>query len=164
MGVHWQMNKRGRTKKPPHKKDQRPALERRVFRYYEANSKRRGIKFKITFEEFKTYIHKNCFYCGAPPSNKMNPSYGYGRVCRSTLMYSGVDRKDNSKGYTLDNVVPCCKRCNRIKSDLFTYEEMLKLSEFLKGLPKAPQQEAQETEAQLATILRQRIESLKKSS
>jgi len=34
----------------------------------------------------------------------------------------GVDRVDNTKGYTKENCVPCCKICNRLKSDL-TKEE-----------------------------------------
>jgi arginine decarboxylase-like protein len=28
----------------------------------------------------------------------------------------GIDRWDNSRGYFADNVVPCCKDCNRAKS------------------------------------------------
>lgn len=27
----------------------------------------------------------------------------------------GIDRWDNSRGYLADNVVPCCKDCNRAK-------------------------------------------------
>lgn len=39
-----------------------------------------------------------CFYCGASP----------GPV-------NGIDRVDNSRGYTEDNVVSCCFRCNEWK-------------------------------------------------
>ena len=31
---------------------------------------------------------------------------------------NGIDRIDSSKGYSLDNCVPCCPLCNRLKSDL----------------------------------------------
>ena len=34
------------------------------------------------------------------------------------VYHSGVDRIDSSKGYTKDNVVPCCGKCNRMKGDL----------------------------------------------
>ncbi len=37
---------------------------------------------------------------------------------------SGLDRKDNSKGYEFDNVLPCCKTCNSMKSNILTVEEM----------------------------------------
>ena len=36
--------------------------------------------------------------------------------------YNGVDRVDNQKGYTVNIIVPCCKRCNVANSDL-TLEE-----------------------------------------
>ena len=29
--------------------------------------------------------------------------------------FNGIDRKDNNRGYCTDNVVPCCKACNRAK-------------------------------------------------
>jgi hypothetical protein len=35
-----------------------------------------------------------------------------------------VDRKDSSKGYTLNNSVPACKHCNTIKMD-YSYEKFL---------------------------------------
>ena len=38
--------------------------------------------------------------------------------------YNGIDRVDNTRGYTLDNVVPCCFKCNRAK-DTMTKEEFL---------------------------------------
>jgi len=158
------MNKRGRTKKPPAKKTSRPAFERRVYKIYEINSIKRGFKFKLSMEEFTALIYLNCFYCGAKPYNKMTNTGSNGKKINFVLYYSGIDRKDNKKGYTPDNVVPCCKRCNRIKSDLFTFEEMLKLSKFLQGLPKDRGVEAPETEAQLVSILQRRIESLRKFS
>lgn len=34
------------------------------------------------------------------------------------LYINGIDRKDSSKGYTIDNCVPCCTECNTMKSDL----------------------------------------------
>lgn len=31
------------------------------------------------------------------------------------LTYNGIDRLDNSKGYTIDNSVACCSKCNIAK-------------------------------------------------
>jgi hypothetical protein len=31
-------------------------------------------------------------------------------------LYNGIDRIDNARGYERDNIVPCCKFCNRAKS------------------------------------------------
>lgn len=31
------------------------------------------------------------------------------------ILYNGIDRIDNSKGYNLDNCVTCCTQCNTAK-------------------------------------------------
>ena len=49
-----------------------------------------------------------CFYCG----EYLDDSTGV-----------GLDRCDNKKGYTLNNVVPCCARCNRMKNVYVTSDE-----------------------------------------
>jgi hypothetical protein len=36
----------------------------------------------------------------------------------------GIDRKDNTKGYVLENSLPCCYLCNRAKGDK-PYEEFI---------------------------------------
>ena len=77
---------------------------------YKMQATKRNLVFDITLEQFKKLVESDCFYCGKPPSNrtyhnKMNGSY----------IYNGIDRVDNSKGYVIDNCVPCCKMCNWIK-------------------------------------------------
>lgn len=56
-------------------------------------AKQRGLDFSLDFETYQKIISQGCFYCG---ENKNN----------------NLDRKDNSKGYVLENVVPCCPDCN----------------------------------------------------
>ena len=51
----------------------------------------------LTFEEFKSFWQLPCHYCGAE------------------IETIGLDRIDNSLGYKLDNVIPCCLRCNILK-------------------------------------------------
>jgi 5-methylcytosine-specific restriction endonuclease McrA len=43
-----------------------------------------------------------------------------------------LERKDNEKGYTLENCVLSCSICNNAKSDKFTYEEFKKVGEAIK--------------------------------
>jgi hypothetical protein len=61
-----------------------------------AKNKKIPCEFKITPLEFEKLFHnKPCHYCGGEST--------------------GLDRVDNSKGYILKNVVPCCGICNGMK-------------------------------------------------
>ena len=64
---------------------------------YKSNAKKRNIPFNMSIEDFNELWQKDCNYCG------------------SEIKYIGVDRVDSSKPYELDNVVPCCSRCNEMK-------------------------------------------------
>jgi len=45
-----------------------------------------------------------------------------------------VDRRDNEKGYTLENCVLSCSICNNAKSDKFTDEEFKKVGKTIKQI------------------------------
>lgn len=83
----------------------------RLVRQYRYQAKHRKIKFNLPESEFRTVTSSPCFYCGAEPkqvaSGSFNPKTAY--------VYNGLDRVDNLKGYSQDNVVPCCADCNRAK-------------------------------------------------
>jgi hypothetical protein len=71
----------------------------------------------LTFEQYKELVEdKKCTYCEGNL-----PTCG-----------GGLDRIDNSKGYTKDNVTPCCTSCNTIRGNKLTYEQMKKISSILK--------------------------------
>jgi hypothetical protein len=58
----------------------------------------------------KTYTeltNRNCYYCDLDLSDKTG---------------ARLDRIDSNKGYILQNVVPCCKRCNVAKNDMTIHE------------------------------------------
>jgi len=63
---------------------------------YRANSK--GLAFELTSEEFESLCKGRCVYC-------MNAA-------------TGVDRRDNKKGYTLRNSQSCCFTCNSMKASM----------------------------------------------
>ena len=93
---------------------------RRVFSVYKTLAYKEGKVFLITLEEFRIISSSNCFYCNSPPSNFM-------KMLRydSSYTYSGMDRLNSLRGYTLDNVVPCCTECNMMKW-VFSKEDFLK--------------------------------------
>jgi hypothetical protein len=80
-----------------------------IFADYVHGAKRRGVSFELTFDEVSRLIVADCYYCGNPPQS-IYKRYNH------NFSYNGIDRVDNDKGYTTDNVVTCCKECNRAKS------------------------------------------------
>ena len=95
------------------------------------NHRNKKVEFNISFEDFKKIIENNfCHYCSKELHyNKHSRQWG-----KNLSRAHQLDRKNNSKGYILNNVVPCCWTCNRLKSNEFTYEEFLLLSPILKQI------------------------------
>ena len=98
---------------------------RQKFNSLRSRAKRRGLKVEITFEEYRYLKISDCHYCGI---DNMFLKY-YCEVMNIGMPYMSIDRKDNTKGYTSDNVVACCFLCNKIKGSFFTEEEMRKIGE-----------------------------------
>ena len=72
------------------------------FRRQRATAKSRGIPMDLSFDEFMEITKDNeCHWCGGPLP-KTRP---------------GLDRIDNSEGYTLINCLPCCRICNWMKGE-----------------------------------------------
>lgn len=87
---------------------------------YKQNAKKRGYSFNLTKEQFREITQQNCSYCGRKPCQvAFQNKYGNG-----VYVYNGIDRVNNSIGYEIGNVVPCCKICNRAK-DVMGTEEFL---------------------------------------
>ena len=93
------------------------AMMRKMLNNYKQNAKIRGYDFNLTKKQFLKLTKQDCYYCGAKPNNIQKSEYHNG-----DFLYNGLDRIDNNKGYTIDNVVPCCKICNHAKNNL-TLEE-----------------------------------------
>lgn len=87
---------------------------------------RRGYIFELKFDEYLEIAKKTCVYCGSKGREIKRGNAAY------PFIGNGVDRKDNTKGYTLDNSVPCCNICNRAKGNL-SLENFLN---WIKGLQK----------------------------
>lgn len=85
----------------------------RVYKFYYDNAKRKGHDFELEFDELIEMTQQSCHYCGCKPLNNYKlANDGF------EFKYNGIDRVDNSKGYVVGNVVPCCKMCNAMKSNL----------------------------------------------
>lgn len=77
-----------------------------------------GKEWTITLEQYSILRSKACYYCAGnlPDTSR------------------GLDRIDNSKGYSLDNVLPCCGFCNSVRSNLLTVEETLAVITLVKQM------------------------------
>jgi hypothetical protein len=84
-----------------------------IYRGYLKQAAKKKREFSLSIDDFYNLSQQNCHYCGQTPSNGAN-----WRQCGDIFVYNGIDRVDNSKGYTKDNCVPCCKQCNRAKGTL----------------------------------------------
>ena len=71
-----------------------------IFRDCRHSDKRSGRTNDLTKDFVALTINRDCFYCG------------------ETLLRMSLDRVDNSKGHTMDNVIPACVRCNYIRKDM----------------------------------------------
>jgi hypothetical protein len=94
---------------------------------YKSRSQRKGIAFDLTEDQFARIAAQNCFYCDAVPtrvySQRNSRTYKITRVRRN-----GIDRVDNFLGYTIDNCVPCCAACNRMKLDVSLEDFFMRVS------------------------------------
>lgn len=102
------------------------------FKYY---ARQRGIAVSISFEQFVDLTKvSNCHYCGAGIYWRIyddKPKSGKPRRHSYNL-----DRKHSGLTYTIDNVVVCCKRCNTAKSNMFSYEEWLRIGMVIRSFTK----------------------------
>jgi hypothetical protein len=69
---------------------------------YRKCAKTKQLQFELTKEDYLKMATQNCFYCGT-----MQPKG-----------FNGIDRKDSTKGYVVDNCVSCCEMCNFMKKCL----------------------------------------------
>ena len=91
----------------------------RIFRTYKRNSKKRNLTFELNQNEFERLLKLPCFYCNENPIQ-----YKGNNISHKDFKRNGIDRLDSKKGYSLDNVITCCKFCNQAKSDM-TQEEFI---------------------------------------
>lgn len=85
-----------------------------VYRNYRYKAHKRGFEFNVTYEEFMSLVQAPCIYCGGTKTSYFNPVTKHDEK----FLYTGIDRINSSIGYITENIQPCCKICNRAKSDM----------------------------------------------
>lgn len=83
----------------------------------------------ITYEQFVELTKiTECHYC---LSKIIRIEYPIVKGSYTSNAYY-LDRIDNEKGHILSNVVVCCSRCNGARSNKFSYEEWLGMTEYFR--------------------------------
>lgn len=84
--------------------------------HYIHGAKHRGILFELTHVEFFSFWQKPCSYCN------------------SEIKTIGLDRINSTLGYSMNNVVSCCFRCNEMKNNSTVEQWVADMKNILKHL------------------------------
>lgn len=101
--------------------DKTRELKRR-YNQYKSSAKLKEHEFNLSFKEFEKLLCNKCYYCGI----SANP-------------FNGIDRVNSSFGYTKNNSVSSCIKCNRMKLDMTKEdfaEQIVKLQEWAHSVLK----------------------------
>lgn len=89
--------------------------ERATYSQYMHRASIKGFEFVLSNDQYNTITHQMCYICGNKNFNTI-----------------GMDRIDNSKGYIVDNLEPCCSECNYFKRDFtldVVYDKITKIAQ-----------------------------------
>lgn len=109
-----------------------------LWKRYNTDSEIRCLRFDLAPTEFFALVKGNCFYCGDEPETRYLPSWSI-KSCNRSYSANGIDRVDNLEGYTVENCVPCCRFCNRAKTNhtpSYFLAKIAKITVHCKLLPK----------------------------
>jgi hypothetical protein len=106
--LHQQIADKNRGERGRNYKNENLRNPQRYFAEYVRGAAKRAYDMMLTYEQFHELIMKPCYYCDHKVEDEVN----------------GIDRYDNTKGYTVENCVPCCEMCNIMKLDK-TVDEFL---------------------------------------
>jgi len=96
----WRENNPDKCKENNEKKKNSTELQYMV---YCRSAEYKNLKFELSKDEYKSIVQHPCHYCGTFKEGKS---------------FSGIDRRDQTLGYTVSNCVPCCEMCNYMKKSL----------------------------------------------
>lgn len=116
----WRAKNKDRIKKQQY-------TPHRIYGNLKSRIKKGEIISEIDFINWYNSQEQKCYYCERTLEEVKNDI----KEKEINQNRMSIDRKDNDKGYILNNIVFACRRCNEIKSDYFTETEMLRLGKIL---------------------------------
>lgn len=105
-----------------------------LVRRYRKGATARGLAFTLSRRDLERLFQSPCQYCGAAPAMVARPP---GKHCtQPPYVANGIDRVDNTRGYTPYNSVSCCSTCNHMKSSRTVASWVLHMRKVLAHLQK----------------------------
>lgn len=90
----------------------------------------RRLPNSITYTNFLKFTkEKNCHYCLSVINWIPYPTVK-GKFKSNSYF---LDRKDNTKGYSVKNCVVCCTKCNLAKGNRYTYKEWYGMTKYFRS-------------------------------
>lgn len=90
----------------------------------------RSAQINLTTEEFKVWFANcydgTCSYCGVTLEQYRSSTFL--KKIRPHIKNFGIDRKDTTRGYELDNIAVACNFCNSVKGFFFSHEEFKEIA------------------------------------
>ena len=103
-----------------------------IYDVLKQGAKKRNIAVTVSREDFVNWYKiqdRVCFYCKRDEPTVINDNHFIIRKAKRLT----IDRMNNDRGYENDNLALCCQRCNNIKSNYFTVDEMLLIGQIIKS-------------------------------
>lgn len=112
-------NEMYRTNSDAHREGNRRYYRTAIGRFKRSVNRAKSceLDWDIPLKEYALLLKKRCYLC----NGKLNETG------------SGLDRLDNSLGYLLTNVKPCCWKCNSMKSDLSSIDFIKHIRKIIKN-------------------------------
>ena len=95
-------------------------MESGLFQSFATTRRSRNLCWELTRDQaVSQWPNECCHYCNAAPSQSRSGSKSRPQ---DAVKFNSLDRLDSALGYTIDNVVPCCKICNFAKNTMSVEE------------------------------------------
>ena len=90
----------------------------------------RSTQVNLTNKEFKVWFANcydgTCSYCGVTLEQYRSSTFL--KKIRPHIKNFGIDRKDTTRGYELDNIAVACNFCNSVKGSFFSHDEFKEIA------------------------------------
>jgi hypothetical protein len=84
---------------------------------YRSRAEKKELEFALSKDDYKTITTQDCYLCGKETTDTNT---------------NGIDRVDNTIGYTFENSKACCKECNHMKNQ-YPLDSLLEKIESIKN-------------------------------